>query len=312
MPAKFTPHLTARVANRLLFGRDDVDSGLLARWSGRDVGLNPAAHEEFMRQVRRLLGFRVCEEALRNTCIFVLGIPIDAGRLIFWCWHVAANRELLKAGREVPPGCSLWGKLWAPVEIVHAKPGQSFKGTAGYILTFRVIDGPLCPVHFERWFPNKFLWIIAKMLGLNTWRDRPGKFKGDSLQLVGMRLAVNLIPRDAHTREPTDSITFERVKGEAFHDCNRRLVRERQRPCPAGHYWACHNCSLGRDTCPAGQRGSLPRACRPVTLEQRGCLQCKADTWHDAGTCMKCRRANPPIPETSSYVNRIPPSLVVG
>ena len=311
MPSGFSPHFTARIADRLLFGRDgDVDPGLLARWSGRDVGLDLAAREEFMRQVRRLLGFHVRDEALRNTCGPLLGVPIEPGRLIFWCWHVAANREVLKAGREVPCKCLLWGKLWAPVEIVHAKPGQSIKGVFGIILTFRVIDGPMCSVHFERWFPRKFLWILARELGLTTWRDRPGRFTGEPAQLVGMRLTVNLMPRDPHATEPSDRIMFERFKGEAFRNYNRRLVRERQKPCPAGYRWACHKCTLGRDFCPAGESGSLARACRPVSLVQRGCLQCRQDTWHDAGTCMECRRRSPPLPEMVSYVNRIPPSLV--
>ena len=155
---------------------------------------------------------------MRNTCIFVLGIPIDAGRLIFCCWHVAANRELLKAGREVPPGCSLWGKLWAPVEIVHAKPGQSFKGTAGYILTFRVIDGPLCPVHFERWFPNKFLWTIAKILehmeppGYRQARPRPKRKLEPLLPIIN-----EILKQDQHAprkQRHTAKRIFDRLRTE--------------------------------------------------------------------------------------------------
>jgi hypothetical protein len=311
MSSEYKPHITDRIARRLLFGRDaGSEPSLLATWSGRDLTFDLRAQDELVQHVRRLLGFSVPGEALRHACCPLLSSQIDRGKLAFWCWHMAANREALMAGREFLSMSTVWGARWAPVEIVHVKPGRSFRDRAGFILTFRVVDGPLCPLHFEHWFPLRFLWVLARELGLSTWRSVRSSYAGKPLQLVGMRLTVQLKSRDPHEREPTESITFERYRGEPFRAYNRRLACARQKPCPLGSPGPCHICSAGPDGCPAGRSGSQRRACRPVSLQRLGCLQCRKDTWHDAGTCMNCRRDNPPYPNTTAYTDRIPPTML--
>ena len=307
MVPRFQPHHTARIADRLLNGRrTGSELGLLACWVGKDLSFDLSAQSEFIAHVRRLLGFPVQEEVLRNSCAGVFGTTIDPARLMFWCWRIAANRDRLKAGRDVPGWHGLLCDQYAPVQIVHAKPGRSFKDYLGVILTFRVIDGFACPVEFERWFPQRFLWILARELGLNTWRDRPGKFLGIGEQLVGMRLTVLLTPRDSRSREPSTDITFDRYQGNQFRTHNRQLARERTKPCPAGYHRLCHKCPLGLDQCPTNRPDSIARACRPVTLELLGCVRCRKDTWHDAGKCIECRRAYPPRVRTVSSTGVMP------
>jgi len=292
----FSPQHTERIAKRLLYGRPKKsEPGLLEQWVGKDLVLQLDAQAEFIRHVRQLLGFSIPEESLKSSCscVFVRS-TITHELLTFWAWHLAANRDGLRRGCSLSSWNGIVGKLWAPVEIIHAKRGRSPRDRCGVILTFRIIDGPACPVTFERWFPDRFLWIMAKELGLSWRRQKRSRFTGNPPEYVGMRLSVNLKPRCRTDGNPTNNFAFERYRGGQFMAFNQRLMRERAKPCPAGYTWECVQCSLGRDYCPANKPQSLSRACRPVSLWFLPCATCGKDTLHDRGECVICRKKNPP------------------
>ena len=143
----------------------------------------------------------------------------------------------------MPSWRGLIRELHAPAQIIHAKPGQSFKGRFGTILTFRVIDGPACPARFEQWFPRRFLWIMARGLGLIRPRARVRRYRGEATQLVGMRLVPQLKPRYQRRDELSLDLSFDLWSADQFREYNRRLARERAKPCPSDYNWPCSHCT---------------------------------------------------------------------
>ena len=287
MDVRFKPHVTERRFKKLAYGSKTHD-GLLSTWVGIDVRDDLDGQYRMADQARRLLGQDILIEVLRTTLGSVHTGVITSAALRFVCWRIAANTEQLLSDRPIVPWSGLRKQVVAPVQVVHTRFGWSSgdKKRPGAILSFRVIDGELCPVRFHRWFPSKFLYILAKDIGILSWKmDKP--YQGRFAQLYGMRFVAQLAP----SQYDRDAITIERHAAGQFESYNKHLLRRRAKDCPVGYQWECDRCTLGEDHCP--DKKPVSRACRPVSLTVINCSLCGEGTWHDDGSCVRCWKRQP-------------------
>lgn len=280
-PIRFKPHVTAKRFEKLAYGTLN-QSGLAQEWVGLDLSSDYEAQMQMAEHARQLLGVDVLVNTVHASLgpLFAGTIRLDA--LEFLCWRLAANTDLLTTDRAVPVWEGLRETAVVPVQVVRATFGYSLgkQPRLGSQLTFRIIDGPLCPVRFSRWFPKKFLFVIARDIGISSYRAR-ASFSGNHNQLYGMRFVAQIGPSSFDR----SAINIERHMVGQFEAYNRKLMRLRANPCPLEYSWPCHTCSIGEDKCPESLR-----ACRPTTLQSIRCAVCGQDTWHDVGKCLRCAK----------------------
>lgn len=292
MGAEFRPHVTERRAKRLAFAGPG-ESGLVNSWVTVDLSKDIAQQFELAEQAARSLGGDLDLRVIHSSMAALHGGELDQKEIEFVCWRLAANYEHLKAGIALTPMRGVFQAVIAPLQIVHAKVGWS-RGAhprVGTTLTFKVIDGEYCPFQFLRWFPNNFLWVLARELGIGNYRARR-RYAGHRTQLVGMRFVATL----TNSKYETNAITFDRVKLGQFGGYNRNLMELRVKLCPVGCGWSCHNCTLGADATDLADACPEPkRACRPQTLKLVSCAVCGKETYHDGRECADCRRRPPSV-----------------
>ncbi len=280
----FAPHVTARRAKFLMYGKMGTP-GLASTWTGLNITNDYMAQMEMAAQAVKLCGGKITLPTMHTTLAPLFLREMVKEEVEFLCWRIIANIGFLMIDHPVLPFQGLIEITVSPLEIVGAKPGWS-RGKEpkyGTTLEFKVIDGELCPLRFERWFPQNFLWTFAKELEISKYRAK-ARFTGERNQLYGMRFVAALEP----SKFESGAITFDRWWSGQFISRNQRLMRLRHQPCPKEYEWACHECTLGEDSCPV--KG---RACRPRTLEKQFCSRCTDVTWHDAGKCASCRSRRP-------------------
>lgn len=289
MDVKFSVRETETRVRRLTVGTPSRTAVFLyEKWVTEDLSRNFSGQIEFAGDVVKLLGEPLDVDVVRQSCMSVFTGTIILDDLIDLCWRIAGNVDLLRANHVLPARAWVYQPLLAPLQIFHAQCGWSRARVPrkGTLLTFRVLCGEACPLKFSRWFSDRFLFRLAKEFGIGNYRAKH-KFSGNRLELVGMRFVVTLIK----SKYDLSAITFERYAVGQFTSYNKRLLKLRHTPCPLGHKWECHECSLaaGPDACPVIT--PLARSCRPVTLELQLCNKCKDNTFWDGNECIKCRES---------------------
>lgn len=288
MKIRFNPHTTERRALRMAYG-SKTSTGLVSNWSGSYVGDDYVGQLRFAKQAVELLGVGSIATLHESGCE-LFSEEMTHKSILKFCRRVAANFELLVAGRPVLSWGGISDNVVAPLQIVHIKSGWSRgkKPVLGVSIKFRVIDGEACAVEFRRWFPIKFLFVFAKELGIGNYRTKH-HYSGGPNELYGMRFVATLV----NSEYERGAVTFERYAGGQFISYNRKLIALRGEPCPLGYSWECHACSYGEDECPAAK--PISRACRPLTLCVQSCEMCGRDTQHDGEECMRCRKRRPNV-----------------
>lgn len=283
---RFNPRATRQMAMRLIKGTKQIN-GLIA-WAGIDLSSDFKGQVEMANQAIRLIGFEIALRVMQPSMaeLFVGDMSIQS--IEFVCWRIAANLNNLTADQVLMPWRGMTKEfVFSPVEIVYAKPGWS-RGKelrAGTTFTFRVIDGELCPLCFHRWFPPKFLWLLAKELHIHRPLSRH-EFDAHRNHVFGMRFVARIV---ASKFEP-GTITFDRFQVGQFKSHNQKLMALRREPCPLEYDWPCYKCTVGANECPEPER-----ACRPRTLLKKFCRLCNEYTYHDEEDCTKCRMRKPTV-----------------
>lgn len=257
LEARFYPHLVEKKAHLILRGNNKA-RGILC-WKGLSLKDDERLKAEFFYNLWILLG-KVSKQALVQTLlpIFTSDEKLSEETLKFLAERLAANRDFLIIGEPFPlkPIVGGHGTL-CPVEIIDVSKGYSLSSPPkpGIVLKLKIIDGKFCPLTFKRWVSKKFLYILAKELGL---KGRKTSYSGNPRELVGMRF-VALVKRS----EKTHTVTFERFFVGQFKQHNVKLYKLRKTPCPKGIKVSCHSCFIGKDKCPVPKR-----ACRPLTIKE--------------------------------------------
>lgn len=282
---RFSPDVTERRVRRLLYGSERTN-GLATLWVGLDLSRDMEAQYQMAQQVIDLLGIDLLLRVVHASLAPLFSGVITLHGLEFIAYRLATNLGRLSTNRPLSDVVALRGGVLAPVQIVHTAYGWSrgHEPKAGSIIKLRVIDGSYCPLTFTRWFSQRHLYVLARLLGF-TYRSR-AVFSGQASQLYGMRFVAR-IEMSKHER---GVLTFERAVLGQFKSHNRQLMQQRAAPCPARYAHPCHQCSFGEDECPADD---TRRACRAVTLRQMECRRCNTATLHDRGECVLCRRRPP-------------------
>ncbi len=285
---RFNVSAVERVVTRLLLGpRKGAARGMAKRWAQVDLSNDAQGELAFANDMIKLSGYDIPLSAMRSTCaacgLFIA--PINVPTLTYACWRIAANLSSLAAGQSI----SAWSvtdlPVQAPLQIIGAKTGWSKgnKPRSGTSLLFKVVAGRACPLFMAQWFPNKFLYVLARDLGVGNYRAK-ARYEGERVQLCGMRL-LGILAESKYDRGITCLEKF--IVGQ-FKGYNERLMKLRRTPCPDGYEWDCHRCSLGADKCSDAQR-----ACRLTSLSLSFCRLCGKDTWHEGDDCVPCRRRPP-------------------
>jgi len=285
--ARFNPGTTERRARRVAFGSVNSKAGLVPTWAGSDLSNDSLAQAEFAAHAIELLGVDVPLHAMHASAMPLFLGPMTAAEIKFFSYRIAANAKPLSIEMPMPPWSGLHRPTLAPLQIVNAYAGWSRgkKPRHGTILTFRVIDGEACPLQFSRWFPQKFLWVLARELRISAPRAKH-PFRGKRAQLYGIRLQATLV----NSEYTEGAITFERFTVGQFTGYNKALMRLRDEPCPNRYAWPCHKCTLGEDNCPVAGR-----ACREKTLLLSSCPVCNQQTYHEDSRCVVCRSRQPAV-----------------
>lgn len=259
LDARFYPHLVEKKARKILKGNGKA-RGILC-WKDLSLKDDKRLKTEFLYNLCLLLG-RVSKPALIQTLLPILTTDkkLSEDFLKFLAERLAANVDFLMVGEAFPiDPTEQIGKLGTlcPVEIIDIAEGYSFSSPpkVGIVLKLKIIDGKFCPLTFRRWVSKKFLYVLAKELGL---KGRKTSYSGHPRELVGMRFVV-LVKRS----EKTGLITFERFFVGQFKNHNIKLYKLRKTPCPKNIRAPCHICPIGKDKCPVPER-----ACRPITKEK--------------------------------------------
>lgn len=287
MDVRFNPRATTQRAKRLAFGTPNSLPGLIPTWSGIDVSNDYQGQLELVQQAIRLVGVNIALRVMHASAVALFAGELRSEEIEFFCYRVAANLDTLTADTPLTPWRGLARPLTAPLQIVHAKTGWSRadEPKLGTILTFQAIDGSACPIQFSRWFPQRFLWVLGREIGIAKFRAKD-PFVGDRVQLHGMRFVATLL----NSKYEANTLTFDRYAVGQFRGHNHALMRLRGESCPAGYGWHCYKCSIGEDKCPVAGR-----ACRPRTLVLSSCAICNARTYHDGTECVSCRKRSPSV-----------------
>lgn len=296
-PAQYKPDAVERTYKALMFNgvttaSGKVICGLVEDW----IGISLLEHIEqiaFIKHIKRLLRekqFRVDEYIIREVVIRLFTLDeVTLSDLDFVCWRIAANIDYMVAGLPVPTLEIPRNPAEAPLQIIKVSPGWSKTKVPilGTSFKLKVIAGTYCPVNFYRWFPTNYLYKFARDIGIGGYRSK-SRYTGDPYELYGMRFIASIYTKVVNGRAV---ITFDRFHGGQFDVRNKKLLKLRFSPCPAGYKCACAKCAIGEDTCPASL-AELKRACRPVTLVNKLCTKCNSNSWFDGGTCMTCVKTN--------------------
>ena len=287
MRTKFNPRATTQRAKRLAFGTPNSPPGLVPTWSGVNLINDYQGQLELAQQTVRLVGIDIALRVMQASATALFAGELRVEEIEFFCYRVASNLNVLTADTPLTPWRGVSQPLLAPLQIVHAKTGWSRANEPklGTILTFRVIDGIACPIQFSRWFPQRFLWVLGREIGIAKFRAK-NPFVGDRAQLHGMRFIATLL----NSKYEANTLTFDRYAVGQFRGHNHALMRLRGEHCPADYTWHCYKCSVGEDKCPVEGR-----ACRPRTLVLSSCAICNDQTYHDGTECVPCRKRPPSI-----------------
>lgn len=287
MNVRFNPRATERRAKRLAFGTPNSLPGLVSSWSGIDLSNDYEGQLELSRQAVKLLGVDVATHVMHSSASSLFTSELTYNQIEFFCYRIAANVDTLVVGSPLTPWRGLLGPLLAPLQIINTKTGwsRSSKSKLGTILNFRIIDGPACHIEFSRWFPQRFLWVLGRDLGILKQRSK-NAFVGNRAQLYGMRFIATLI----NSRFEPNTLTFERYSVGQFSGYNAAIMKLRSQPCPLKYTWPCYKCSIGEKDCPVKNR-----ACRQRTLLLLFCSSCNKQTYHDGSECVLCRKRPPSI-----------------
>lgn len=275
----FRPDLVKKQAQRMLLGTSEAP-GLGTTWSGACLDNNLAMQMDFAVQAADSLSAPVPLHVLANSLDGLSGI-LTFEAIELWCWRIAANLDHLLAERPLIPGIMPREQVEAPLEVIYTALSWSTgkRPQYGALMTCRVIAGPCCPLRVTQWMPFKFLYVLAREVGLHSRRY---EFSGSPAEFFGMRFLGMLVPKN-------DRVRWTTLRVGQFLQANQKLRREREKPCPANCDWACHDCGTGVDLCPS----EITRACRLVTMVDKPCVRCDKVTLHDEGGCTKCNRRAP-------------------
>jgi hypothetical protein len=285
MNARFNPRATTQRAKRLAFGTLRGPPGLVPTWSGIDLSNDYQGQLELAQQAIRLVGVDIALRVMHASAATLFAGELKSEEIEFFCHRVAANLNVLTADTPLTSWKGLLRPLVAPLQIVYAETGWSRakEPKPGTTLTFRIIDGIACPLQFSRWFPQRFLWVLGREIGIVKWRSK-NPFVGNRAQLHGMRFVATLL----NSKYEPGTMTFDRYAPGQFRGHNHELMRLRGEVCPAGYGRHCYKCSIGEDKCPVAGR-----ACRPRTLVLSSCALCGGQTYHDGSECIPCRKRPP-------------------
>ena len=275
---RFAPSATMKVAKKLMYGSSHCDiDGLVPEWAGTDF-TDDENKKQFLSHLSKFFP-DISIEVLHESCSSLFAMrSTKREALEVVCWRLASHRDSLISGRAVPVWSGLVGQVAAPLQVVHTKnEHRTFKAGVknGAVLQFMVIDGPACPTKLSCWYPNKFLYVLARELGLSS-RNPKMRYGGHAAELYGMRF-VGVLTTDI---KRVTTLTRYAVGQFAAH--NKQLLKSRAEPCPIAYTWPCWACSLGESACPA----CPSRACRKDTMTKQFCETCKAETWHGPNGCV--------------------------
>jgi len=291
---RFDVATVTRVANRLLHGTDSGVFGLLHKWDNEDLRNDVKRQIELANDFLDLLTVRPSLPVMLSSISSLFTEPINQKLFEFVCWRIAANLDNFRLNEVIPPWQGLVKPILAPLQIVHVKVGWSRhkEPKLGFIVTFKVIAGEACPVVFEKWFSSKFLFVMAKDIGI---LQPSSKYKYTAPNdLYGMRLLAVLVK----SKTDAKAVDIDRFAIGQFKNRNQTLIRLRYDPCPKGFKFPCNKCPLGENDCPV--KTPISRACRLVSLTVRSCKVCDKQTPHDGGFCVACRRRHPCIGTTNA------------
>lgn len=197
---------------------------------------------------------RVHTSVVFDSLFHLAGRPLTEDEARKLAWRLAGGLELLKAGKAVPP----WSQQFSQEEVLVTllEYSRHMDSRQRPLACFRALVHTGSPAGLEAvcsW-PMSLVTSIARRAGFTRhFGAYPLRHVSE---LVGLRLAVVLEPRNGEARPYFSRI----VEKQSLVTWNRKHVmtyRVRKTPCPQRFTHYCHECGIGRDTCPGATHPHL-------------------------------------------------------
>lgn len=180
-------------------------------------------------------------------------------------WILAANVEVMKAGKPAVSFDKVHWAEWVPMVLTHIRKDVNFTlGEMGHWYSFKAIGGTPATEQFDRFIMNRGGWWFAHttMFGLSkkSYRDLPGP-----IAYVGMQTWAYLDPACKFA-------PFERTEVTgSFKKHNRDLLSDRAKDCEHDKPYSCMKCPIAREDC--------ARSVHSGTYISRHCASCHGQGW---------------------------------
>lgn len=243
--------------------------------------------QDWSHQLATMLG--ASHTVVFQTCRNLIDAPLTLELLRSTAWRLAANREVLQAGRAVPVWRQQLHAEWVVLQFMEYRPvTHKFKQSRQYggdwMLTF--LTGSPAGLRQKHWLSATQCAAIGRTAGFSkSFGKRPWQ---DMAQLSGLRVFCWLVPPDPDRREQSVRLQSFACTG-TLKKHNTRLLNLRFRltaECPERWTHPCHRCPVGYKTCEAATHAN--------DYVQRNCVICGNTTaWFDPAVpeiCVNCQR----------------------
>lgn len=243
--------------------------------------------QAWSQQLGAMLG--TSQQVVFQSCRSLVNTALTLDLLRKLAWRLAANREVLQAGRAVPPWRRQLQPEWVVLQFMECQPAvHKFKDSKQYggDWELAILTGTPAGARQKHWLSARQCSAIGRTAGFSkSFGKRPWQ---DMAQLSGLRVFCWLVPPDPDRREQSVRLQSFACTG-TLRKHNIQLLNLRFRitaECPQGWIHPCHRCPIGYKTCAAGTHAN--------DYIQKNCVICNdSAAWFDPDrptVCVNCQR----------------------
>lgn len=278
----------AHHARTVVFGCGKVDDMLKEHMASDILSNDPKAIERGPGAIGS--SAHALNDLLRNY----RGRELDPASRSELCWRIAAGRDQLAMGRSLQPRFVPLPPEWTGVRIEDSRFGKILNGKGGPVqtlaLVMRAIGGVFAGLTFTQLMPYRYVMFkLAREIGFPVFK------KLDKNDLVQGYFVGRLDPAGRYGPEVLEFDTTDSIR-----DHNRKVYKDRQKPCLKEFSWPCVKCTVGHmwsckseDVADVDRDNQCRRGTHSRTYVQRTCEKCETDSWFEpdvASTmCLNCQ-----------------------